>query len=103
MNIYDNLVYNCSLNLDKTLHAHFGGTDTEISYGPSRLSPLCFQDDATKISRGLAEAQKSNILISQAMKMKQLDINVDKIVTIIFGEKKQVDKIKEFITVTMTR
>ena len=29
-----------SLNLDKTVTAHFGGSDTALSYGPSRLSPL---------------------------------------------------------------
>ena len=85
------------LNLDKTLRAHFGGTDTEISYGPSRLSPLCFQDDAAEISTGLAEAQKSNILISQAMKMKQLDINVGKLLLLFLGKRSKWTKLKNLL------
>ena len=86
-----------SLNLDKTITAHFGGSDTDLSYGPSRLSPLLFQDDAAKFSTGLAEAQKGNVLISQAMKMKQLELNIDKSATIIFGKRKKVDQIRNFI------
>ena len=86
-----------SLNLDKTFGAHFNGSDSEISYGTGRLSPLLYQDDAAKFSTGLAEAQKSNILIGQAMKMKQLNLNVDKCATIIFGKKKKVEKIRHFI------
>ena len=86
-----------ALNLDKTIGLHFKGSDSELSYGPTRLSPLLYQDDAAKFSTNLAAAQKANILISRAMKMKQLDLNVEKSATIIFGNKKRVTEIRNFI------
>ena len=61
-----------ALNLDKTVHAHFKGSDSELSYGPTRLSPLLYQDIAVKFSTNLAATQKANILIRRVMKMKQL-------------------------------
>jgi hypothetical protein len=72
-------------------------SDSELSYGPTQLSPLLYQDDAAKFSTNLAAAQKANILISRVMKMKQLDLNVEKSATIIFGNKKRVTEIRKFI------
>jgi hypothetical protein len=40
-----------ALNLSKTMSAYFGGSDSEVSYGPSRLSPLQFQDDCARFSK----------------------------------------------------
>ena len=67
-----------ALNLDKTISAHFNGSETNVSYGPNRLSPLMYQDDTAKFSAGVYEAQQGNVLISQAMKMKQIELNIDK-------------------------
>ena len=86
-----------SLNLDKTISAHFNVCECNVSHGPSQLSPLLFQDDTAKFSTGVAEAQKGNILIGQAMKMMQLELNVDKSGTIIFGRQKRVEEIRSFI------
>ena len=86
-----------ALNLDKTVAAHFAASDTNISYGPLLLSPLLYQDDSAKFSSGLMEAQKSNILMSKLMDMKQLKLNANKCGTLFFGKKKEVEKTKKHI------
>ena len=86
-----------ALNLDKTFSAHFNGSKTNVSYGPNRLTPLMYQDGMAKFSAGVYKAQQGNVLISQAMKMKQLELNINKSATIIFGRKKQVQILKSFI------
>ena len=86
-----------ALNLDKTVGGHFKGADSEVSYGTTRLSPLLYQDDAMNFSTSVEGAQKSNILMGQAIKMKQLNLNVDKCAAVVFGRKKKVEKIRKFI------
>ena len=46
---------------------------------------------------GFEEAQKGNILIINTMKAKQLELNVDKCATILFGRGEHVQKMKDFI------
>ena len=46
---------------------------------------------------GFEEAQKGNILITNAMKAKQLELNVDKCATVLFGRGERVQKMKDFI------
>ena len=82
-----------SLNLDKTVTSYFAGAE-EASYMNMKLSPILFQDDSIRFSTSIEEVQKGNILMSNAMRIKQLDLNVDKCGVIIFGSKKKVDEIK---------
>jgi hypothetical protein len=56
-----------------------------------------YQDDSARFATSIEEAQKGNILMSKAMKFKQLDLNVDKSGTIIFGNKKQVHNLQKTI------
>ena len=86
-----------ALNLDKTMSAYFLGSDSEVSYGPARLSPVLYQDDSARFSTSVEEAQKGNILISRAMRAMQLDLNVDKSAAILFGAKCQVNKMRKLI------
>ena len=86
-----------ALNLSKTMSAYFNGSDSEVSYGPSRLSPVQFQDDCARFSTSVEQAQKGNILMSKAMKAMQLDLNVDKSATILFGKRNQIMKIRKNI------
>ena len=86
-----------ALNLSKTLSAYFGGSNSEISYGSTQLSPLQFQDDCARFSSSIEEAQKGNILMSKAMKAMQLDLNIDKSATILFGRKKHIMKMRKSI------
>ena len=86
-----------ALNLDKTMSAYFLGSDSEVSYGPARLSPVLYQDDSARFSTSVEEAQKGNILISGAMRAMQLDLNVDKSATILFGGKCQVNIMRKLI------
>ena len=43
-----------------------------------------YQDDTARLATSIEEAQKGNILISRAMKIKQLELNVDKSGVILF-------------------
>ena len=86
-----------ALNLSKTLSAYFGGSDSEISYGPVQLSPLQFQDDCARFSSSIGDAQKGNILMSKAMKAMQLDLNIDKSATILFGQKNHIMQMRKMI------
>ena len=65
-----------SCNLDKTVTNYFAGSCDEVSYGPSRLQPIIFQDDTSRLVTSLEAAQKGNIIMEAAMKRKQLEINV---------------------------
>lgn len=85
-----------SLNLDKTIGKYFAGTE-ETSYLTLKISPIMFQDDTARFSTSIEDAQKGNFMISKAMKMKQLELNVDKSATIIFGTNKQVQQLKQTI------
>ena len=85
-----------SLNLSKTIGKYFAATE-EASYLSLKLAPMMYQDDSARFATSIEEAQKGNILMSKAMKLKQLDLNVDKSGTIIFGNKKQVDNLKNTI------
>ena len=84
-----------SANLDKTLRMYFEGSDSEVSYDDIRLEPITFQDDAARFVTDIVAAQKGNDLISSAMKLKQLTLNVDKCAMIPIGKKKVVEKIIE--------
>ena len=83
-----------SLNLDRTVTSYFAGAE-EASYASLKLSPLLFQDDSLRFSTTIEEVQKGNILMSNAMKIKQLELNVDKSGVMIFGRKKKVELIKK--------
>ena len=82
-----------SLNLDKTVRSYFSGA-AEISYLTTKLAPLIFQDDTLRFGTSIDDVQQGNILISNAIKSKQLQLNIDKSGVIIFGKKKKVDLIK---------
>ena len=86
-----------ALNLSETMSDYFAGSDTEVSYGPTQVLPILYQDDSARFSTSIEGAQKGNILMSTAMKSMQLELNVDKSVTILFGKTKQVNKIRTFI------
>ena len=81
-----------SVNLDKTITSYFSGA-AEISYLTTKLSPLIFQDDTMRFGTSIDDIQQGNILISQAIKSKQLELNIDKSGVIIFGKKKKVNEI----------
>ena len=85
-----------SLNLSKTISKYFSGTE-EPSYWNIKLSPLLYQDDSARFATSIEEAQKGNILMSKAMQIKQLELNVDKSGLIIFGKKKKVLELKKTI------
>ena len=56
-----------SANLDKTLSIFFSGSNSEVSYGNIRLSPLIFQDDTSRMSGSLESVQQGNTLMEGAM------------------------------------
>jgi hypothetical protein len=46
-----------ALNIDEELNAHFEESQSEISYGATRLQPLSFQDDVIRMCIGRDSAQ----------------------------------------------
>ena len=86
-----------SSNLDKTLSAYFSGSDSELSYGAARLSPLGFQDDVIRMSSSLEAVQKGNIILETVAKRKQLTLSIPKCSVITFDKISRVRKIREAI------
>ena len=82
-----------SLNLDKTVTAHFGGSDTALSYGPSRLSPL--------LQKGGTPATPPFTLLpffdKPSYENETAWVKNDKSATIIFGKRKKAEQIGNFI------
>ena len=85
-----------SLNLDKTITSYFSGIE-EVSYLTTKLSPMIFQDDTMRFATSIDQVQQGNILISSAIKSKQLELNITKSGVIVFGKKKKVDLIKSTV------
>jgi hypothetical protein len=58
----------------------------EMSWA-TRIQPLMFQDDTTRLVTSIEVAQKGNIIMNAAIKRKQLEINVDKCCVVVFDKK----------------
>ena len=86
-----------SCNLDKTVTNYFSGSQDELSYATTRIHPLMFQDDTTRLVTSIEAAQKGNIIMNAAMKRKQLEINVDKCCVIVFDKKSRSKETREAI------
>ena len=81
-------------NIDYSVNEYFKESTDELSYGQVRIQPLLFQDDITRISTGIREAQAGNIKMERLMETKLLDFNLDKSGAIVFGSKKAKGKIE---------
>ena len=86
-----------SANLDKTITSYFSGSDSEVSYGSSRLSVLMFQDDALRLADSLLAVQKGNMIIEAAMKRKQLSLSIEKCSILVFDKKSQHGCVREAV------
>ena len=86
-----------SCNLDKTVTNYFSGSQDELSYATTRIQPLMFQDDTTRLVTSIEAAQKGNIIMNAAMKRKQLEIIVDKCCVIVFDKKSRSKETREAI------
>ena len=87
-------------NLDYTVNNHFELSQYEISYSQIRLQPLIFQDDLSRLSSSVENAQAGNIYIEACMESKLLDLNTDKSCYIVLGNKKNMQKIKKDLIVS---
>ena len=79
-----------TVNLDYTLDLHFKKSQYEISYSQVRLQPLIFQDDISRVTSSLEDAQAGNILVEACMESKLLDLNTDKSCFVVLGSKEMV-------------
>ena len=86
-----------SCNLDNTVTRYFSGSTEELSYATTRLQPLMFQDDTTRLVTSIDAAQKGNIIINAAMKQKHLELNVDKCCAIVFDKRSKTKETREAI------
>ena len=86
-----------SLNLGQGVHDFFQGSTTEISYGNTRLEPLCFQDDVARVCNSREAAQAGCNKMEAITSLKQLEINVDKSSYILLGSKTKISEIRNMI------
>ena len=86
-----------ALNLDSGVNSFFEGSNMEVSYGPLRLQPLLFQDDVGRLCSSPEAAQAGNDKMAAITSLKQLEINVDKSVYILFGNKHRVTHIRNLL------
>ena len=86
-----------SFNLDKTVTRYFSGSTEELGYATTRMQPLMFQDDTTRLVTSIDAAQKGNIIMNAAMKRKQLELNVDKCGVIVFDKRSKTKETREAI------
>ena len=84
-------------NLDKTLTTYFQGSDSELSYGTTRLSVLSFQDDALRMCADIDSLRKGNLLMETVMKRKQLTLGIEKCSVLAFDKSKKVGEVREAI------
>ena len=67
-----------SLNLDVEVNNFFSGSIDEVSYSNVRLQPIILQDDLCRLCTSADSARNGVRRMENIMKLKQLDINVDK-------------------------
>ena len=65
-------------NIDYTVNMFFQTSMDELSYGGERLQPLLFQDNISRLSTSVREAQTGNTWMESLMETKLLDFNLDK-------------------------
>ena len=69
--------------------AYFSMSNYHISYGKVKVEPLLMQDDSVSLSTCHSGAQDSSRRMEMLMKSKQLNINVDKSVILLFTSRKR--------------
>ena len=82
-------------SLDDGIRGQFQGSQEELRYGSVEMGPLLFQDDLLEGSPGVIEARAANIRVSMVMKEKQLSLNEDKSVCLVWGSRSQQSEIKQ--------
>ena len=83
-----------TVNLDYTVNNQFKNSNHEISYSDTKIQPLIFQDDISRICASPSDAQAGNLIIEAVMESKLLDLNLDKSCYILIGNKKEALKMK---------
>ena len=69
----------------------------EVFYGPVKLQPMLFQDDAIKLSTSRNGAQNGNLKVESIMKSKLLEIHPDKSCYLVVADKTNQEMIKKEI------
>ena len=87
-----------ALGLSDGMADSFDGSSSEIYYGPVRVQPIMFQDDILKCSDDIKSAQDGCYKMEVVTGLKQLQINIDKSVFMLLGNKSRVGEIREMIT-----
>ena len=82
-------------NLDYTVNCQFKSSRYELSYSDIRLQPLIFQDDLSRLSSSVKDAQAGNILVEAVTEAKLLDLNLDKSCFIVIGRKNKMKNIRD--------
>ena len=75
-------------NIDFTVNMFFKDSIDELSYGLTRIQPLLFQDDISRVATNVLAAQKGNNRMESVMETKLLDFNLDKSCYIVIGNEK---------------
>ena len=86
-----------ALNIDEELNAHFEESQSEISYGATRLQPLSFQDDVIRMCIGRDSAQDGYHRFEAVFKSKLLQIHPTKSCFMLFKNNKMQTSIENEI------
>ena len=87
-------------SIDDGISRAFKHSTHEISYGEEMLKPLLFQDDISRMCDNPASAQHGNELVNHVMESKLLDLNQDKSVYIVVGNKEARQKMAKELAET---
>ena len=87
----------CSTGLSMGVSKFFDGSNHEVSYGRVQLAPLLYQDDSMRMTNSVDGARDGIRRFEELMDAKRLDVNIDKCAYMIFGKKKNVDRIRNEI------
>ena len=87
-------------NIDYSVNRFFSESKDELSYGRTKLQPLIFQDDISRMSTDVWSAQSGNNRLEAAMETKLLDFNLDKSCFLVMGSKGNVNKMENDLEVT---
>ena len=87
--------YASAVSLDNGVQEMFADSDDEVSYADLRLFPLLYMDDLFRMANSVTSAQKGLIKLEQVAEAKLIQYNMTKTCFIVFGNKKEKEKIEE--------
>ena len=87
----------CSLSLSEGVEKYYENSKYEANYGDVKLNALLYQDDSFRVTTTVEGAVDGAKRFQALLDSRALEPNLDKSVYLIFGRKKNVERIRESI------